>query len=226
MAAKVTPAYRLRSKTAVPRCDEADVSLKTGVPSAMPLDHCIDLIELQESGHHMQAADDVHVGKIIADLLHGDVTLEVAATAADAKLSCGSHTESHICRFCPFRALRSAQQLCEHIKKFHTEDNMFICSGKRQKRIVFALYDADCLGGGKIPFGLLARSAACLRTNIRPPLPSNVNYTNKMVRMVLTGTGPKLVNRIAVGGKGGISKFIVLVICITLVALQTSFLGK
>ena len=80
------------------------------------------------------------------------------------------------------------------MEKYHRREGNHVCSGVKQRRLVFALFDADSLAG-KRPFNLLACSAKVMASQVQPPL--NPNKTT------LTRDEPVFVNRKTVVGGGG-----------------------
>ena len=139
----------------------------------------------------------VDVKIALLDALQCEVAHETATVSANLV---GEEDGSRglACSLCPFRRLPTRAGLLSHLSKSHKMSNHFVCSGKKQKRLLVALHDADMLAGRE-PMDLLARSAALLRSSVEPALPSHAQRIDGLIRMVLTEHGPKYVNLEEIG---------------------------
>ena len=111
---------------------------------------------------------------------YGKVALELASLTAWMKGSLYQASSGLIqCRFCPFRAFTNASQVHRNITSYHLGKSFYVCSGKKQQRAIFALYDSDSRSGVQ-PVELVARSA-------------------RHIRLVLTGKGATFANVVSIG---------------------------
>ena len=105
---------------------------------------------------------------------------------------------AYCCPFCPFRAFGRLCQLSDHLRRHHVAAKQFVCSGKKQLKVILALHDSDSVrkeNGADYLF----RSAMLLRTQVVPPLDRNKNFIDKNLRLLLEKDGPRYVNQKALG---------------------------
>lgn len=105
---------------------------------------------------------------------------------------------AYCCPFCPFRAFGRLCQLSDHLRRHHVAAKQFVCSGKKQVKVILALHDSDSVrkeNGADYLF----RSAVLLRTQVVPPLDRNKNFIDKSLRLLLEKDGPRYVNQKALG---------------------------
>lgn len=104
----------------------------------------------------------------------------------------------YICALCPFKSFHRLPQLRAHVGRYHVAAWQFVCSGKKQLKVILALHDADC---GRKQFGAeyLFRSSLLLRRQVSPPLSCQQNGIDKFIRLVFSGEGPMYVNADAIG---------------------------
>ena len=105
---------------------------------------------------------------------------------------------AYCCPFCPFRAFGRLCQLSDHLRRHHVAAKQFVCSGKKQVKVILALHDSDSVrkeNGADYLF----RSAMLLRTQVVPPLDRNKNFIDKSLRLLLEKDGPRYVNQKALG---------------------------
>ena len=50
---------------------------------------------------------------------------------------------AYCCPFCPFRAFGRLCQLSDHLRRHHVAAKQFVCSGKKQLKVILALHDSD-----------------------------------------------------------------------------------
>ena len=199
------PARRLRGKQtvaheakapALPKhvADEADptalVDTEPKVEVEMPL---------VDSDEEEADEGEVHVSRLLLDALQSEVESETASVMASS-LACpaGAAEERVPCPFCPFRRFANGNAVVRHLQKAHTRQKQFVCSGRKQRKIVVALHDSGALSG-RPPLDTLSRSAALLRTSVVPALPDVATAIDRHIRLVLTGTGPVYMNVAALG---------------------------
>ena len=105
------------------------------------------------------------------------------------------------CPACPFRAFPRMERVGEHLQKYHTPKNHFVCSGTKQLRILLSIHDTDMIL--QRPRGrYLRRSADLLRKSVQPALARSKNSVDKNVRLLLRADGPALVNASSVKAMG------------------------
>ena len=105
---------------------------------------------------------------------------------------------AYCCPFCPFRAFGRLCQLSDHLRRHHVAAKQFVCSGKKQLKVILALHDSDSVrkeNGADYLF----RSAMLLRTQVVPPLDRNKSLIDKNLRLLLEKDGPRYVNQKALG---------------------------
>ena len=141
---------------------------------------------------------EVNVSGSLLSALQCEVASEKATVSALSSCHPTWSAEKTPCPLCPFRMFASGASVLRHIQTCHTEQKGFVCSGRKQRKVVVALYDCDVLAGRE-PMDLLTRSAALLRSWIRPPLQHNKNAIDRSIRLVLTATGPVYANVEALG---------------------------
>ena len=112
------------------------------------------------------------------------------------------------CPLCPFRSFGFKQlgRLQDHMAKHHTQQKQFCPSGTKQLKLVLALYDNDQLCGRQGAASYLARSAAILRTTVKPPIPATILRIDKIIRLVLTEHGPEYRHADETGPSGGLRR--------------------
>ena len=101
---------------------------------------------------------------------------------------------AYCCPFCPFRAFGRLCQLSDHLRRHHVAAKQFVCSGKKQLKVILALHDSDSVrkeNGADYLF----RSAMLLRTQVVPPLDRNKSLIDKNLRLLLEKDGPRYVNQ-------------------------------
>lgn len=140
--------------------------------------------------HDFQWLDDAGV-VVVEDFLLESLCGEVRD--AVAKASSAPSRGMARCLLCPFRAFDRKAQLLTHLQRYHNRKQQYCASGTKQLRLVLALHDADQLQRqcGK---NYLQRSAMCLRSSIRPMLSTKQNAIDKKIRLLLDGSGPKVVH--------------------------------
>ncbi|CAL1156102.1 unnamed protein product [Cladocopium goreaui] len=105
---------------------------------------------------------------------------------------------AYCCPYCPFRAFGRLCQLSDHLRRHHVAAKQFVCSGKKQLKVILALHDSDSVrkeNGADYLF----RSAMLLRTQVVPPLDRNKSFIDKNLRLLLEKDGPRYVNQKALG---------------------------
>ena len=153
---------------------------KVGVE--MPL-ACSDVEEEADEG-------EVHVSRLLLDALQSEVESETASVLASSLgRPAGAAGERVPCPFCPFRRFAKGNAVVRHLQKAHTREKQFVCSGRKQRKIVVALHDSGALSG-RPPLDTLSRSAALLRSSVVPALPDDKTAIDRDIRLVLTGAGP------------------------------------
>ena len=143
--------------------------------------------------------DNAIVANKLQVALRSEVSLEMSHCSTMVSGQQEEDAFGFPCSMCPFRRLPDPDSLMRHIESSHNPKNMFTCSGAKQRRLVLALYDSDMLAGCEEAMGLLCRSACIMRSTIKPGLSPKINNINKLVRLVLTETGPQYHNAVTVG---------------------------
>ena len=154
---------------------------------------------LGDSGEEEADESEVVVSKRLLDALESEVDSETASVMA-SRLGCSAAERGGRvpCPLCPFRCFANVSAVVRHLQKAHTRQKHFVCSGRKQRKIVVALHDSGALSG-RPPLDLLTRSAAMLRSSVVPALPDNITAVDRRIRLVLTGAGPVYMNVAALG---------------------------
>ena len=97
------------------------------------------------------------------------------------------------CPLCPFRTFHRRDHWERHARRYHSRRQQYCCSGTKQLSIVIALHDADQLHRRR-GRNYLQRSADVLRRSVRPALSAKCNAIDKHIRLLLDGSGPKVVH--------------------------------
>ena len=71
------------------------------------------------------------------------------------------------CLLCPWRALSSHSWLLDHIRKKHTDQVNFVCSGTKQLKVIMSMYSLDFFTG-RHPGNYLQRSSDLIRVSASP----------------------------------------------------------
>ncbi|CAE7525164.1 unnamed protein product [Symbiodinium natans] len=95
-----------------------------------------------------------------------------------------------VCPCCPWRRFNKRAHLRQHLVSQHTAAKRYCPSGTKQLRIAAALYDHDAVAGTTIQTGFLSRSAAIMRADVKPPVPTTIVSIDKTVRYVFDADGP------------------------------------
>ena len=69
------------------------------------------------------------------------------------------------CPLCPYRTFKKVDRLQAHIKRYHTKERQYICSGTTQIKVACALFDNDQITGGTQEEP--SAPSACLRQSNR-----------------------------------------------------------
>ena len=99
-----------------------------------------------------------------------------------------------ICPFCPFRSFKQKRLLAHHIHKHHTKEKQCVCSGTKQKKIIYALHDYAAAMQETPRNSYLQDSAKIIRNSVHPPLSDRQNNIDKELRLVLRSSGPAYIN--------------------------------
>ena len=102
------------------------------------------------------------------------------------------------CPFCPFRSFKRLQHLRHHIRKHHSDNSQYVCSGTKQIKVICALHDHTSVRQ-VAERSYLSRSAQILADSIVPALCHSKNSIDKDIRLIFTGEGPRYVNAEAMG---------------------------
>ena len=141
-----------------------------------------------EPGEGSRNEGEVNVGEELRRLLQEEVN--EALRAVDSQ----SNTTflSSVCPCCPWRRFEKRANLRRHLISQHKEAKRYCPSGTKQLRIAIALYDHDAIAGGAMSAGFLRRSAAIMRADVKPPVPTTNVHIDKTVRYVLDANGPRI----------------------------------
>ena len=96
------------------------------------------------------------------------------------------------CHFCPWRHLRGAARVKEHVRKYHTAPKQFCCSGTKQLRAALSLHDTDmcaCHRRGSY----LRRRADLIRSQVSKAPTTKSNHIDRHIRLILDATSPRFV---------------------------------
>ena len=121
-----------------------------------------------------------------------DVVIRVADTLLDLLeeevLQSLANSKCKRCPMCPFRSFQKASRVRSHIVTYRTRDRQFVCSGRKQLKVVSAIFDNNQLRGtpGK---NYLQRSAGIMSASIGTAATKG-NDLDCWVRLVLTENGP------------------------------------
>ena len=97
------------------------------------------------------------------------------------------------CPPCPWRALSSHPRLLDHIRNKHTDWVKFVCSGTKQLKVIMPMYSLHSFTG-RHPGSYLQRSSDLIRVSASPRGSATDNSIDRILRVVLTGTGPTMVH--------------------------------
>ena len=150
---------------------------------------------------HEDAGDESVVdvpGRLLAALRSEVEVQRASVLAASLRRSADVARERVACPLCPFRTFASGTSVKRHLEAAHTQTRGFVSSGRKQRKVVVALYDSDVLAGRE-PLDLLSRSADILRSSIVPPLPETKTAIDRQIRLVLTAAGPVYMRAAALG---------------------------
>ena len=204
---------RLRSKTSSAKARGFDgdgaVHDKPVDEDVMPIIQCdhkeddgVVMPLLESDDDFCEDEDDestVHVSDALLSCLTTEAKLETSSVIADRLMRRPSRKGERIaCSLCPFRCFASDFAAWRHLDTCHRESKCFVCSGRKQRKVIVALYDHDSLAG-RNPTDLLRRSATILRSSIVPPLSMNRTAIDRDIRLVLTAVGPVYANAVALG---------------------------
>ena len=139
---------------------------------------------------------EVRIGDILLGLLARERTQAIENGIA---LTAGKLFR---CPLCPFRAFTRRCRVTDHIRKYHSKKRQFAASGKKQIRIIQALFDDDQMQCRPIGPNYLKRSAAALRASLCS-MDTSVNDIDRLIRLVLTEHGPSYKSHAAVMSKPG-----------------------
>ena len=87
---------------------------------------------------------------------------------------------SSVCPCCPWRRFDKRTHLRRHLISQHTETKGHCPSGTKQLRIAIALYDRDAIRGTAMSAGFLKRSAAVMRADVKPPVPTKMFTSTRL----------------------------------------------
>jgi len=82
---------------------------------------------------------------------------------------------------------------------YHKSDKDFVANGRKQLRIIAALYDNEKIRGLKLACEYRSRSAALLRNQVKSALSKKDAAIDRHIRIYMQSGGPKYVNRCTLG---------------------------
>ena len=129
---------------------------------------------------------EVDVGQDLLDMMQ----TEVEEACALLKSTAGQTFRPTTCPCCPWRRFDKRAHLIRHLQFQHVTSKRFCPSGTKQLRIAVSIYDQDALRGKVMEPNFLSRSAAIMRADVLPPIPTKYVFVDKTVRYVFIETGP------------------------------------
>ena len=91
------------------------------------------------------------------------------------------------CPLCPFRSFDRTARVGHHVQRYHVRSMNYCPGGSKQWRLVLAIWDHDSAAGAADTGDYLARSAAAMRSSVKPALSGSHmgGRADKAVRLLL-----------------------------------------
>jgi hypothetical protein len=151
------------------------------------------------NGADVQGGAELNEGEVVvANVLRDRLQCEVQQLQDKLKNDAGKTFPSQVCPLCPWRRFEKRCHLATHVAKHHTAQKRYVASGTKQVRILVAIREDDVVRGQSDRSDYLARSAALLRKQVKPPVPANVNAIDKHIRLCMIGSSPQYMSLYAV----------------------------
>ena len=135
----------------------------------------------EDGPEHAPKDNIVRIGQALLQRMASEVQGQLEAVSGPGK-----------CLLCPCCTFKRIDRLQASIKRYHTKERRYICSGAKQTKVACALFDIDQITG-ICGHDYIQRSADVLKKSLRLPLRVCVNQIDRYIRLVLTEDGPTYV---------------------------------